>query len=118
MREVLGGDSLKTWRQDNQEDEQLRQVELPSGIAECLKALAADMWQTAIDIANNRLVKECEALESDQIYLLHRLDEVTSTVEAAAITVVQITGERDTLTQTLSDTHHPLERVKADTELS
>ena len=71
VRKALGGGSfttiseaMKSWRQDNQEEEQLRQVELPSGIAERLQALGADMWQTAIDIANDRLVKEREALES------------------------------------------------------
>ncbi|WP_201598270.1 DNA-binding protein [Psychrobacter fulvigenes] len=71
VRKALGGGSfttiseaMKSWRQDNQEEEQLRQVELPSGIAERLQSLGADMWQTAIDIANDRLVKEREALES------------------------------------------------------
>ena len=32
-------------------------------VAERLQTLGADMWQTAIDIANDRLVKEREALE-------------------------------------------------------
>ncbi|WP_045455743.1 DNA-binding protein, partial [Psychrobacter sp. JCM 18903] len=71
VRKALGGGSfttiseaMKSWRQDNQQEEQLRQVELPSGIAERLQTLGADMWQTAIDIANDRLVKEREALES------------------------------------------------------
>lgn len=143
VRKALGGGSfttiseaMKSWRQDNQEEEQLRQVELPSGIAERLQALGADMWQTAIDIANDRLVKEREALEgikakaqaetdeaqeavktleSEQADLLGQLDEVTATAEAAAITSAQITAERDTLTQTLSDTQHQLELERAKT---
>ena len=132
VRKALGGGSfttiseaMKSWRQDNQEEEQLRQVELPSGITERLQALGADMWQTAIDIANDRLVKEREALESikakaqaetdeaqeavktlesEQADLLVQLDEVTATAEAAAISTAQMTAERDTLLQTLSDT--------------
>jgi hypothetical protein len=38
-------------------------VDLPSGITERLQTLGANMWQTAIDIANYRLSKEREALE-------------------------------------------------------
>ena len=63
VRKALGGGSfttiseaMKSWRQDNQQEEQLRQVELPSGITERLQTLGADVWQTAVDIANDRLV--------------------------------------------------------------
>ena len=143
VRKALGGGSfttiseaMKSWRQDNQQEEQLRQVELPSSIAERLQTLGADMWQTAIDIANDRLVKEREALESiktkaqaetdeaqeavktleiEQADLLVQLDEVTATAEAAAITAAQVTAERDVLTQTLSDTQHQLELERAKT---
>ncbi|WP_289048568.1 DNA-binding protein [uncultured Psychrobacter sp.] len=144
VRKALGGGSfttiseaMKSWRQDNQEEEQLRQVELPSSIAERLQTLGADMWQTAIDIANDRLVKEREALESikaksqaetdeaqeavktlesEQADLLEQLDEVTATAEATAITAAQVTAERDILTQTLSDTQHQLELERAKTD--
>ena len=143
VRKALGGGSfttiseaMKSWRQDNQQEEQLRQVELPSSIAERLQTLGADMWQTAIDIANDRLVKEREALESikaksqaetdeaqeavktlesEQADLLEQLDEVTATAEATAITAAQVTAERDVLTQTLSDTQHQLELERAKT---
>ena len=145
VRKALGGGSfttiseaMKSWRQDHQKEEQLRQVELPGGLTERLQSLGADMWQTAIDMANDRLVKEREALEvikvkaqaetneaqeavktleAEQADLLGQMDEVTATAEAAAITASQITSERDTLTQTLGDTQHQLEleRVKADT---
>ena len=144
VRKALGGGSfttiseaMKSWRQDNQQEEQLRQVELPSGITERLQTLGADMWQTAIDIANDRLVKEREALESikakaqaetdeaqeavktlegEQADLLEQLDEVTATAEATAITAAQVTAERDVLTQTLSDTQHQLELERAKTD--
>ena len=143
VRKALGGGSfttiseaMKSWHQDNQQEEQLRQVELPSSIAERLQTLGADMWQTAIDIANDRLVKEREALESikaksqaetdeaqeavktlesEQADLLEQLDEVTATAEATAITAAQVTAERDVLTQTLSDTQHQLELERAKT---
>jgi chromosome segregation ATPase len=144
VRKALGGGSfttiseaMKSWRQDNQQEEQLRQVELPSGITERLQTLGADVWQTAVDIANDRLVKDREALESikakaqaetdeaqeavktlesEQADLLVQLDEVTATAEAAAITAAQVTAERDVLTQTLSDTQHQLELERAKTD--
>ena len=137
VRKALGGGSfttiseaMKSWRQDNKEEEQLRQVELPSGITERLQTLGADVWQTAVDIANDRLVKDREALESikakaqeavktlesEQADLLEQLDEVTATAEATAITAAQVTAERDVLTQTLSDTQHQLELERAKTD--
>lgn len=129
MRRALGGgtfttisEAMKSWRQDNQEEEQLREVELPSGITERLQTLGADMWQTAVGIANDRLVKVREALESikaksqaetdeareavktlegEQAELLVQLDEVATTAETKAKASEQATAERDTFKQTL-----------------
>ena len=145
VRKALGGGSfttiseaMKSWRQDHQDEQQLQQVTLPSGITERLHALGADVWQTAIDMANDRLVKEREALElvkvkaqaetddakeavktleGEQADLLMQLDEATSTAETASKVAAQVTAERDTLKQTLSDTQHQLEleRIKAET---
>lgn len=145
VRKALGGGSfttiseaMKSWRQDNREEEQLRQVDLPSGINERLQALGADVWQTAINMANDRLVKEREALEaikvkaqaetdeaqeavktleSEQSDLLGQLDEVTATAESAATKLEKAEAERDTFKKTLDATQHQLEleRIKADT---
>ena len=144
VRKALGGGSfttiseaMKSWRQDNQQEEQLRQVELPSGITERLQTLGADMWQTAVDIANDRLVKDREALESikakaqaetdeaqeavktlegEQADLLVQLDEVTATAETKAKAAEQATAERDRFKQTLADTQHQLELERAKTD--
>ena len=144
VRKALGGGSfttiseaMKSWRQDNQQEEQLRQVELPSSIAERLQTLGADMWQTAIDIANDRLVKDREALESikakaqaetdeaqeavktlegEQADLLVQLDEVTATAETKAKAAEQATAERDRFKQILADTQHQLELERAKTD--
>ena len=145
VRKALGGGSfttiseaMKSWRQDNREEEQLRQVDLPSGINERLQALGADVWQTAINMANDRLVKEREALEAikvkaqaetdeaqeavktlegEQSDLLGQLDEVTATAESAATKLEKAEAERDTFKKTLDATQHQLEleRIKADT---
>ena len=144
VRKALGGGSfttiseaMKSWRQDNQEEAQLRQVELPSGITERLQTLGADVWQTAVDIANDRLVKDREALESikaksqaetdeaqeavktlegEQADLLVQLDEVTATAETKAKAAEQATAERDRFKQTLADTQHQLELERAKTD--
>jgi len=144
VRKALGGGSfttiseaMKSWRQDNQEEAQLRQVELPSGVNERLQTLGADMWQTAIDIANDRLVKDREALESikakaqaetdeaqeavktlegEQADLLGQLDEITATAETASKQAREATSERDTFKQTLADTQHQLELERAKTD--
>jgi len=143
VRKALGGGSfttiseaMKSWRQDNKE-EQLRQVELPSGITERLQTLGADVWQTAVDIANDRLVKDREALESikakaqaetdeaqeavktlegEQADLLVQLDEVTATAETKAKAAEQATAERDRFKQILADTQHQLELERAKTD--
>ena len=88
VRKALGGGSfttiseaMKSWRQDNQQEEQLRQVELPSSIAERLQTLGADMWQTAIDIANDRLVKEREALDGIKAKAQAETDEAQEAVK-------------------------------------
>jgi len=57
-----------------------------------------------------------KTLESEQADLLVQLDEVTATAEAAAISTAQMTAERDTLLQTLSDTQHALELEQAKTD--
>lgn len=140
VRKALGGGSfttiseaMKSWRQEHQEEQALKQVELPSGITERLQTLGADMWQTAIDIAHERLTKEREALEQikahtqqeveqlaesvqtlekEQAELLQQLDEMSATAETAAATADKTTVERDTLKQSLSDQAHQLELVQ------
>lgn len=144
VRKALGGgsfttisDAMKSWRQDYKEEQELKQVELPNGINERLQALGADMWQTAIDIAHDRLAKEREALETikaksqqdvDQYAesvrtleaehsdLLKQLDEVTATAEIASADASRATAERDALTKLLNETEHKLEieRNKSD----
>src|SRR5699024_8802607 len=87
-RKVLGGGSfttiseaMKSWRQDQQDDQQLQQVTLPSGITERLQTLGADMWQTAIDMANDRLVKEREALDVVKVKAQAETDEAQEAVK-------------------------------------
>lgn len=148
VRKALGGgsfttisDAMQSWKREQQEEQELQQVDLPSGITERLHTLGADMWQTAIDMANDRLSKEREALEvvkikaqaemdeaqeavktleGEQADLLQQLDEVTGTAETATKSAQQATADHDATKQTLADTKHQLEleRTKAETAQS
>lgn len=136
VRKALGGGSfttigeaMKSWREGHQDEQQLQQVALPSGITDRLQSLGADVWQTAINMANDRLAKEREALEvikakaqaetdeaqeavktleGEQVGLLVQLDEVTATVETATEAVKHANAERDATKQMLIDTKHQL----------
>lgn len=148
VRKALGGgsfttisDAMKSWRQEHQDEQELKQVELPSAINERLQALGADMWQTALDIAHDRLAKEREALEvikaksqqdvdqyaesvrtleAEYNDLLKQLDEVTATAETASTDASKLMAERDALTKLLNETGHKLEieRNKSDSAQS
>ena len=137
VRKALGGgsfttisDAMQSWKREQQEEQELQQVDLPSGITERLNTLGADMWQTAIDIASNRLSKEREALEvvkvkaqaetdeaqeavktleGEQADLLQQLDEVATTAETATKAAQQATADHDATKQTLAEARHQLE---------
>jgi chromosome segregation ATPase len=148
VRKALGGgsfttisDAMQSWKREQQEEQELQQVDLPSGITERLNTLGADMWQTAIDMASDRLSKEREALEvvkvkaqaetdeaqeavktleGEQADLLQQLDEVATTAETATKSAQQATADHDVTKQALSDIKHQLEleRTKAETAQS
>lgn len=82
VRDALGGgsfttisDAMATWRQEQQADQQLQQVDLPNAINERLQALGAEMWQSANSIASERLAAEREALAVAQAAAAQELDE-------------------------------------------
>lgn len=88
VRDALGGGSfttiseaMATWRQEQQLEQQLQRVDLPNAIDERLKSLGADMWQSAISIANERLTTEREALKIAQAAAQQVLDEHKESIE-------------------------------------
>ena len=88
VRKALGGgsfttisDAMKTWRQEQQTEQQLQQIDLPSSIDERLQALGADMWKSAINIANERLTAEREALAVAQAKTQAETDEAQEAVK-------------------------------------
>jgi len=144
VRKKLGGgsfttisDAMQSWREENKEQQQLQQVDLPSGISDRLQALGADLWQTAIGIANDRLSKERDALEvikakaqqdvdeyaesvktleSEQKELLQQLDELNDIANTATADAQTAIAERDKLKEQLADTQHKLELANTATD--
>lgn len=69
VREALGGGSfttigvaLKTWREEQQQHEELKRTEMPDNIKDEGIVLIAKIWQTADQLANDKLVSEREAI--------------------------------------------------------
>ena len=140
VRTALGGgsfttisDAMQSWREEHKEEQQLQQVDLPSGITERLHTLGADVWRTAIEIANDRLAKERDALEiikakaqqeveehkesvrtleEEQDELLKQLDELTNKAEKAEATAEQAEAELDSLKLENAELKGELKAVK------
>ena len=88
IRSELGGGSfttiseaMKSWRQEHEQQTQLKQVEIPSSLNDRLQALGGEVWQTALDIADDRLAKEREALELIKKQSQQEVDEYAESVK-------------------------------------
>lgn len=88
IRSALGGGSfttiseaMKSWRQEHEQQTQLKQVEIPSSLNDRLQALGGEVWQTALDIADDRLAKEREALELIKKQSQQEVDEYAESVK-------------------------------------
>lgn len=88
IRAELGGGSfttiseaMKSWRQEHEQQTQLKQVEIPSHLNDRLQSLGGELWQTALDIADDRLNKEREALELIKNQSQQEVDEYAESVK-------------------------------------
>lgn len=88
VRKALGGgsfttisESMKSWRQEQQDEQKLQQIDLPNAIDQRLQALGAEMWQSAINIANDRLTAERDALAVAQAKAQYDVDEHKESVK-------------------------------------
>ena len=87
VREALGGGSfttiaeaLREWRADQDQTAQLQQVVIPSDITDRTQVLIAQVWETAQTLANDRLVKEREALEHKEALINAEIDEANKVI--------------------------------------
>ena len=105
VREALGGGSfttisevLREWRQEQDQTAQLSQVVIPSDITDRTQVLIAQVWETAQTLANDRLVKEREALEHKEALINAEIDEANKVIETLENEQAELTAQLDTLT--------------------
>lgn len=105
VREALGGGSfttiaeaLREWRADQDQTAQLQQVVIPSDITDRTQVLIAQVWETAQTLANDRLVKEREALEHKEALINAEIDESNKIIETLENEQAELTAQLDTLT--------------------
>ena len=104
VRESLGGGSfttisevLREWRADQDQTAQLQQVVIPSDITDRTQVLIAQVWETAQTLANDRLVKEREALEHKEALINAEIDEANKVIETLENEQAELTAQLDTL---------------------
>lgn len=104
VRESLGGGSfttisevLREWRQEQDQTAQLSQVVIPNDITDKTNLLIAQVWETAQNLANDRLLKEREALEHKEALINAEIDEANKIIETLENEQAELTNQLDTL---------------------
>lgn len=104
VREKLGGGSfttiaeaLREWRQEQDQTAQLQQVIIPNDITDKTNLLIAQVWETAQNLANDRLLKEREALEHKEALINAEIDESNKIIETLENEQSELTNQLDTL---------------------
>lgn len=89
VREHLGGGSfstigeaLKTWKQELQEHEQLKQTDMPDSLRDESTVFIAKLWQAADQIANERLTAERQALAIERAKTQAEIDDANEAIAA------------------------------------
>ena len=105
VRESLGGGSfttisevLREWRQEQDQTAQLQQIVIPHDITDRTNILIAQIWETAQALANDRLIKEREALEHKEALINAEIDEANKVIETLENEQAELTAQLDTLT--------------------
>ena len=105
VREALGGGSfttiaeaLREWRADQDQTAQLQAVVIPADITDRTQVLIAQVWETAQNLANDRLLKEREALEHKEALINAEIDESNKIIETLENEQAELTAQLDTLT--------------------
>lgn len=104
VRESLGGGSfttisevLREWRQEQDQTAQLQQVIIPNDITDKTNLLIAQVWETAQNLANDRLVAEREALSHKEALINAEIDESNKIIETLENEQSELTAQLDTL---------------------
>ena len=104
VRESLGGGSfttisevLREWRQERDQTAQLQQIVIPHDITDKTNLLIAQLWETAQNLANDRLVAEREALSHKEALINAEIDESNKIIETLENEQSELTAQLDTL---------------------
>ena len=116
VREMLGGgsfstiaDGLRTWRAEQDTTAQLAEVVLPQEIAERSHTLTAQIWETAQQLANDRLVKEREILEHKQAIMVDEVEQAQAVVKTLESEQAELLTQLDQLNAQLVTLKETLE---------
>jgi chromosome segregation ATPase len=121
VRESLGGGSfttisevLREWRQEQDQTAQLQQIVIPHDITDKTNLLIAQLWETAQNLANDRLVAEREALSHKEALINAEIDESNKIIETLDNEQSELTAQLDTLTNensSLNTRNNELENI-------
>ena len=124
VRKALGGGSFTTisdgmteWKARKAAKETPLREPAPSAVADRLAELGSEIWTSALELANARLVTERQALEAARLHLeadkaeaAELADQVTAELEVAKASLLSAStaeqaarSECDSLRQTLAD---------------
>lgn len=87
-------EAMKSWHIEQKEEQQLQHVELPDHINERLQSLGADVWQSAITLADERLSTEREVFVLAESKLQSEADQANEAVRV-------LEGEQQVLSEQL-----------------
>lgn len=114
VRSALGGGSfttigeaLKTWKEAQKDNEKLKQVDIAPQIKDKADLLMGELWQNALDLADERLQLEREALAVAQAQADNKVAEMAEALSQVEAEQEQLNAQLDELTQS-NDTYKHL----------
>lgn len=106
VRSALGGGSfttigeaLKTWKQAQKDNEKLKEIDIAPQIKDRADVLIGELWQNALDLADERLKLEREALAVAQQQADNKVAEMAEAIEQMETEQIQLNAQLDELTQ-------------------
>ena len=106
VRQALGGGSfttigeaLKTWKQAQKDNEKLKEIDIAPQIKDRADVLIGELWQNALDLADERLKLEREALAVAQQQADAKVAEMAEALEQVEAEQIQLNAQLDELTQ-------------------
>lgn len=106
VRQALGGGSfttigeaLKTWKEAQKDNEKLKQVDIAPQIKDKADLLIGELWQNALDLADERLKLEREALAVAQQQADNKVAEMAEALAQVEAEQIQLNTQLDELTQ-------------------